>query len=206
MAFEYERQLTKFLHLNVRTEKHGDQDVTAVDLNLRFTSSNNSLAMLSPTLKSSLYEKDENNVEIEPDADHLTVVKNPKMGRIKWDDKYENVRFVFHIGATGKDDVISTEATAGKIVLDPKQGGTVVYDYQVSLYPSDKDLAKMAGKLNQEVFITLDPEGGEEQAERADNGEGANEIADEMKAQRSKKGGGKANASAEPWPFPETVQ
>ncbi len=187
MAFAYERQLTKVVHMNVRTEKHGDQDVTAVDLNLRYTSTNNSLAMLSSTLKSSLYEKDDSNGEVDPDADHLTLLKNPKMGRIKWDEKYENARFVFHVGATGREDVVSTEATAGKIVIDAKQGGTVVYEYQVSLYPSDKDLAKMAGKLNQEVFITIDPEGGEAETESSDNGAGANEIADQLKAQRGRK-------------------
>lgn len=192
MAFEYERQLTKLLHINIRTEKHGDQDVTAVDLSLRYTSSNQSLVMFSPTLKSSLYEKEDTpQEEVHPDADHLTVVKNPKMGRIKWDEKYEHARFVFHIGASGKEDVKSADAKVGKIFIDPKQGGTVVYDYQVSLYPNDADLAKMAGKLNQEVFITLDPDGGEaeDQKDLPDTGKGANEIAQQLKAANSRGGG-----------------
>lgn len=186
MAFEYERQLTKLIHINIRTEKHGDQDVTAIDMDFRYTSSNHSLAMLSPTLKSSLYMKDESNGEVEPDADHLTVIKNPKMGPIKWDEKYETARFIVHIGASGKEDVIFGDCTVSKFVVDPKEGGTVVYGYQVKATPSDKDIAKIAGLLNQEVYVTLDPEGGEPEDEKPDTGKGANEIAEQMRAQKAR--------------------
>ena len=182
MAFEYERQLTKLTHVNVRTEKHGDQDVTAIDMDFRYLAGNQSLAMFSPTLKSSLYTKDDSNGEIEPDADHLTILKNPKMGPIKWDEKYENARFVFHVGASGKEDMIFSDSTIGKFVIDPKEGGTVAYEYRVSCNPTDKEISKIVGFLNQEVYVTPDPEGGEPEVERADTGKGANEIAEEIKA------------------------
>lgn len=186
MAFEYERQLTRLIHVNIRTEKHGDQDVTAMDMDFRYTSSNLTLAMLSPTLKSSLYTKDDSNGEIDPDAEHLTVLKNPKMGPIKWDEKYENARFIVHIGASGKEDVVIRDAVVSKFVIEPKEGGTVVYGYQVRCNPTDKDIAKIAGLLNQEVYVTLDPEGGEPESEKADTGKGANEIAEQMQKSRGR--------------------
>lgn len=187
MAFEYERQLTKLIHINVRTEKHGDQDVTAIDMDFRYTSSNQSLVMFSPTLKSCLFQKEDTpQQDINPDPDHLTVLKNPKMGPIKWDEKYEGARFVVHIGASGKEDVVFADAKVSKFVIEPKEGGTVVYGYQVRCNPTDKDIAKIAGLLNQEVYVTLDPESGEVETEKPDSGKGANEIAEQMRAQKAR--------------------
>lgn len=189
MAFEYERQLTKLIHINVRTEKHGDQDVTAIDMDFRYTANNQTLVMLSPTLKSSLFQKEDTpQRDITPDPDHLTVLKNPKMGPIKWNEKYENARFIVHIGASGKEDVLFSDATVSKFLIEPKEGGTVVYGYQVRCNPTDSDIAKIAGLLNQEVYVTLDPEGGEEEKEKPDTGKGANEIAEQMRAQKARAG------------------
>lgn len=187
MSFEYERQLTKITHINVGQEKHGDQDVNAMDIDFRWVTNNHALAMLSPTLKSSLFEKpDTPQQEVNPDPDHLTVVKNPQMGPIKWDLKYENARVVVHIGASGKGDVVFGDAKARKFVVEPKQGGTVIFSYQVRCYPRDGDIEKIAGKLNQEVFVTLDPDGGEEEKDAPDTGKGANEIAEQMQQARGR--------------------
>lgn len=189
MAFEYERQLTKITHINVGTEKHGDQDVNAMDIDMRWVTSNQALAMLSPTLKSSLFEKEDTpQRDINPDPDHMTVVKNPKMGPIKWDETYENARVVVHIGASGKADAIFGDAKIRKFVIEPKQGGTVVFSYQVRCHPSNGDIEKIAGKLNQEVYVTLDPDGGEDESDRPDTGKGANEIAEQLQAQKARGG------------------
>lgn len=188
MAFEYERQLTKITHINVGQEKHGNQDVNAMGIDFRYTANNSALAMFSPTLKSSLYEKEDTpQQEVSPDADHLTVVKNPKMGPLKWDEVYENASVTVHIGASGKSDAVFGDAKVRRFVIEPKQGGTVVFSYQVRCHPSNGDIEKIAGKLNQEVFVTVDPEGGDSDEEKPDTGAGANEIPDQLKAQRGRK-------------------
>lgn len=196
MSFEYERQLTRITHINVGTEKHGDQDVNAMDIDMRWTTNNGALAMFSPTLKSSLFEKEDKlQQEINPDPEHMTVVKNPKMGPIKWDETYENARVVVHIGASGKADAVFSDAKVRKFVIEPKQGGTCVFSYQVRCHPSTGDIEKIAGKLNQEVFVTLDPEGGyDEKGDEPDTGKGANEIAEQMQANK-KRGGGRRQLS-----------
>lgn len=196
MAFEYERQLTKLIHINVRTEKHGDQDVTAIDMNFRYTASNQTLAMFSPTLKSALFQKEDTpQQQINDDPDHLTVVKNPKMGAIKWDEPYDEARVVIHIGASGTEDVVLGDCKVNKWLIEVKQGGTVVYEYRVQAVPTDKDIAKIASLLNQEVYVTLDPEGGESEKEKPDTGKGANEIAEQMRAHKTRAGRGKRQLS-----------
>ncbi|MFD1558310.1 hypothetical protein ACFSHT_22215 [Paraburkholderia silviterrae] len=196
MAFEYERQLTKLLHVNLRTEKHGDQEVPAIDLRFRYTASNNSLVMFSPTLKSSLFEKEDSpQKQINPDPDHLTVVKNPKMGPVRWDETYECARVVIHIGASGKEDVVLNDCKVNKWLIEVKAGGTVIYEYRVQANANEKEIAKIAGLLNHEIFVTLDPEGGEAEEEKPDTGKGANEIAEELRAARSRGGRGRRQLS-----------
>lgn len=185
--FEYERQLTRITHINVGQEKHGNQDVNAMDIDLRYTTGNQVLAMFSPTLKSTLFEKDDSNGEIDPDENHLTALKHPKMGPIKWDETYENASATVHIGASGKADITFGDCKVRKFVIEPKQGGTVVVSYQVRCHPTDEQIGKIAGKLNQEVFVTLDPEGGDGDEEQPDTGKGVNEIADQLKKQRGRK-------------------
>ncbi|WP_109477662.1 hypothetical protein [Paraburkholderia sp. C35] len=187
--FEYERQLTRISHINVGQEKHGNQDVNAMDIDLRYTTSNQVLAMFAPTLKSTLFEKEDSpQQEVNPDAEHMTVVRHPKMGPIKWDDTYENASVTVHIGASGKADITFGDCKVRKFVIEPKQGGTVVVSYQVRCHPSDEQIGKIAGKLNQEVFVTLDPEAeGGSDDEAPDTGKGANEIADRLKKARGRK-------------------
>ena len=159
-----------------------------MDIDFRYTASNQALAMFSPTLKSSLYEKEDSpQQEVNPDADHMTVVKNPKMGPIKWDEVYENASVTVHIGASGKGDAVFGDAKVRRFVIEPKQGGTVVFSFQVRCHPSNGDIEKIAGKLNQEVFVTVDPEGGDGDEEKPDTGTGANEVDDQLKAQRGRK-------------------
>lgn len=196
MALEYERELTKITHINVGQEKHGDQDVNAMDIDMRWTTNNQALAMFSPILKSSLFMREDTpQRDINPDPDHMTVVRHPQMAPIKWDEKYENARVVVHIGASGKADVVFGDAKVRKFVIEPKQGGTVVFSYQIRCYPTNGDIEKIAGKLNQEVYVTLDPEGGDGEKEKPDTGKGANEIAEQLQAQKTRGNRGRRQLS-----------
>ena len=71
-------QLVKVLNINARNEKHGTDDVLAVDLHLQARVSNNELALFSPTLKSSFYHKDDSKQgDLVTDKTHLPNLKNP---------------------------------------------------------------------------------------------------------------------------------
>ncbi|MDR5813359.1 hypothetical protein QCE62_07100 [Caballeronia sp. LZ033] len=175
------------MHINIRTEKHGDESVTGVDLRFSLNTTNDALAMFSSTLKSALYMKDDSpQGEIEPDASHLTMLKNPRMGAIKWDEKYDHARVVVHHGASGREDIVFGDAKVNKFVIEPKEGGTVVIGYRVQGNPTEAEIGKLTSVLNQEVQVTVDPEGGDEADDGdTDTGAGANAAAKEVEAQKN---------------------
>lgn len=163
MTFEYAQELTELKHINVRTETHGEDKVNALDLRFSFETTNQCLAMFSPTLKSCLYAKeDSTQQELTPDLEHLTVVRNPQMGVLKWDLKYENARFVVHHGSDGREDIVFGDAKINKFTIEPKQGGTVIVGFRVQVHPDEMQTARLMGVLGQEVYVTVDPEGGDD--------------------------------------------
>ena len=121
-----EKHPVKILHLNVRSELHGDEERTAVDIKLGFDLPNRNLDALGPGLRESLYEIDPNaDPSLLDDADHLTHVKFPQLGTLKWAGEYESVGLHLHLGnGRGKGDLLFVESKLGKLTITAKEGGT----------------------------------------------------------------------------------
>jgi hypothetical protein len=181
MSFERSRELMEFVHLNIRREMHGDEKVNGIDLRFRASLSNDVLSEFSSTLKSSLYQREETpQQDFDPATVPLTVVKNPAMGTIKWDLRYDIARVVVHHGVDGSSDVVFGLAKVNKFAITPQQGGTCIVEFRVQISdPEAMDIAKLSAVIGQNVFVTIDPEGGEEE-EDSDNGGGAGDLADSI--------------------------
>jgi hypothetical protein len=187
MSFEADRELFEFVHLNVRREIHGDEKVNGIDLRFRAVRSNETLVQFSPTLKSDLYRREETpQQDIDPASVPFTILKNPPMGTIKWDDRYDCARAVVHHGIDESSDIVFGLAKVNKFAITAQQGGTYVLEYRVQVSdPDAEDIAKLSAVLGQSVYVSVDPEGGEEEdEEQADFGDGANEIAEQIAAQK----------------------
>lgn len=152
---ELENQMVKILHVNVRNEKHGDEPVLAMDLRLRACLSNNDLATFSPTLKSSFYFKDDSmQGDLVTAKDHLPNLKNPKIGPIKWEGSWEHWLLAMHHKVRKEDDLLLDDIRIKKIVLDFKEGGTVITDWTVQSHPDEKTAARVIALLGQEVHMS----------------------------------------------------
>jgi hypothetical protein len=57
--FHLNRETVELSHINVRTELHGDQEVTAYDLKFYISLHNSKLEEFSPGLRASLYKPDD---------------------------------------------------------------------------------------------------------------------------------------------------
>ena len=183
MSFQADRELFEFVHLNVRREIHGDEKVNGIDLRFRAVRSNETLVQYSPTLKSDLYRRAETpQQDIDPASVPFTVLKNPLMGTFKWDEHFDCARAVVHHGIDEKSDIVFALAKVNKFTITAQQGATYVQEFRVQVSDPDAEaIAKLSAVLGQSVYITVDPEGGEEEdEEQADFGEGANEIAEQI--------------------------
>jgi hypothetical protein len=139
---------------NDRIEKHGETDVLACDLEFRWETANDQLALFSPTLLSSIYMAD-------PDMDRkkggalpgvektLTKLKNPEIKTYKWDG-HEIVggKFLIHGVVSGKDMTFG-EANVGKWRIDPREGGTVNILFRVQINPEHKQRGHLMDLLEQ---------------------------------------------------------
>lgn len=158
MQLEFsEQQNAKLKSLNIRTEMHGDAHVTAADLNLSFKLPNDRLAYFHPTLKHSLYEKDDAaQGELMDDPHHLTKLRFPQMkNSIKWDWSGIGYTLRVAVGISNKDDVIIGDCKVVKPEIDPQDGGTIILDIQVQCRPAPGQLGQLSEMLSNDILVTL---------------------------------------------------
>lgn len=151
MPFAFKKQKAKLSHLNVRTEKHGEDDVLAVDVKLQADVSNKFLDEVSPGLRQALYASDSAQPDIE--ADHLATLRFPQLHPLKLKVAITGGEFVLHGDSKAADRKF--EAAVKDAVLDCKNGGTVTLTFQVAVQPTPEESGNLAALLGEEVKFSL---------------------------------------------------
>lgn len=160
--FSIQQQIAKLAHLNVRAEKHGDEDQGAADLKIELTASNGILAEFHPVLRSSFYkapETPENQEDIfQPDPDALTVRRFGDLiqtFRLKHAVKGATVTIGFGLG--GPSDIELETADVDKFTCELMEGGSVHLTFRVACHPTADQIAKLYEILGGEIEITVTP-------------------------------------------------
>lgn len=148
-------------HVNMRNEKHGNDDIDAHDLDFALEGPNfDVLGLLDSNLCESIYfrsKETEDQTEVEGTEQIRPNLKFPKLGALSWVDKLEGADLLIEYGTGRQASNISL--TGGKSQtkkVEAKEGGTTVLTFQFSTSNMpDGVLDKLRKKLNQEVTITL---------------------------------------------------
>ena len=153
--FQLTAQQSKIAHLNVRKEKHGQEEVTAVDIKVEVDVPNDFLSYLNSTLKSDLYGKYDNAAQgdLVPDPGYLPRLKHPEIKHIKWTGEMKKAQVIIH-GATKKAS-IAFDADVNKLVLECKDGGTVSISFRVQVIPEANLKSKLLDMLGVETKVTV---------------------------------------------------
>lgn len=142
--FEVVDGKVQLVHINVRLEKHGEEEVLANDLNFVWETNNGALAMFAPDLRSAMYKRaDGAQQELVDDPEHLVALRFPGMAPIKWTlGELIGGELCFHTGVKSlvKIDIIK----AHKYRLECKEGGTVVISFQVQCRPTEQQSGKLS--------------------------------------------------------------
>jgi len=143
-------------HVNLRTERHGDEEVGAVDVNMEAAMPNGVLSKFSPTLRDCIYTYDEGSTRDMVDDSFKPHLMNPQMGEIKWDFKIARAKFEVHddndLGYFAFCDV-----KAGKFSFACKEGGTVHVKFQVQISkPTPEEVAMFYQLQAHTVKISLE--------------------------------------------------
>lgn len=167
-TFNLQKERCKLAHLNVRSELHGEESATAIDLKFEFDSANNMLAKLHPDLRATFYRKDDNRDLV--GGDHLPALKFPLLdSKIGWD--MEVPRTVLRMHADGGDIILAGGKT-NNFKLTLKEGGTVNWHFRVQFSkPTPEAIAALSGMLQQVVPVTLECREEEEEGDLFDQAE-----------------------------------
>jgi hypothetical protein len=159
MKFEFQTPTSVRLeHLNIRTEKHGEDDVTALDLKLTHESSNEFLNVFAPGLQKALcYRSTASQAQgsIEGVETLLPDLRFLHLGPLTWDEEIVGARVVVSWGITGSDVVLNA-CTVDKFRLELFDGGAMETTFRVrtSNIP-DGALDRLSKQLGGWVDITL---------------------------------------------------
>ncbi len=152
----------KLAHINVRTEKHGPNDVDACDLDLVIEGENAKvLALLHPDLCAALYfnseaEAGQDLVDgVPPSLPNMRFAK--MQTKIAWESEATGVDLTVLYGLG--DDKSNIRLEGGKAntkSFELSEGGSakVSFKFSISGYP-DGVIDKLRKKLKQEISITL---------------------------------------------------
>lgn len=144
--FEIEEGKVQLTGLNMRTEKHGDADKLAADLDFVWETGNGCLAMFAPSLRSCLYARADDLVNrADPNEETLTVLRFADMAPLRWmGQEIVGGELLFHTGIGAKSAVKFDEVHVHKYRLECKEGGTVSVRFQVQMHPEEAQMGKLA--------------------------------------------------------------
>lgn len=156
MSFDLHNETVHLAHVNTRTEKHGDDDVLALDIRCELTTANAVLSKFSDSLKSVIYEKDRGGQEDLINPDHMPSLRNPLLGPLKWDLEMPSVQFRILHGEDDSLDTVFSGAKAGKFMFQCQEGGTVVVGFRIQVsQPDEAVVARLLTMLGKSVKVTL---------------------------------------------------
>lgn len=145
MPFEIEEAQCKLTHLNTRTEHHGEESVLACDLTFSHDTTNDVLGIFAPSLKSCLYARDDDQPDLLDGhgGDHLTKLRFPQMGAIKWDGgEIVGGTLTFTYGVRNTK-IEFDDVKVGGFKIEPKHGGTVTVHFRAQLVPPKEHRARL---------------------------------------------------------------
>lgn len=148
-------------NINVRTERHGDDDVDAYDLDFSIEGGNAEvLGLLDPELCDAFYFRAK-TTDDEPDLPGVDKIlpnlRFPKLGPLPWGDKVEGADLLIEYGTGRQASNISLSGGKSQTKkVELKEGGTTVLglQFQTSNMP-DGVLDKLRKKLKQELTVTI---------------------------------------------------
>lgn len=136
---------------NGRRERHGDEDMPALDIKLE------GIVLGEKEFNSLLGDPHAEEAFFDPPGKRSTQVvpRFPKLDALKLKDKIENVKV--SIWLDGKDvPVVLAACDLAKVTLTPQDGGTVSLACQVQcLEPGDKAVSKLFDHLGATVSVEI---------------------------------------------------
>lgn len=146
----------KLCSMTPRTEKHGDDDVSAVSLGLRITAPNTLLDIVQPGLRDALYKAVEGQDQLPGVEPATPLLRARGIESVKLTACFDGWTLAIDRGIDESDPIKLGGSKIDKFVVDPKEGGSVELTFRVG--SSDIDEAEagwLFGHLGQQIVVTI---------------------------------------------------
>lgn len=150
----------KLEHLNVRVEKHGEADATAVDLKLEYVTGNKVLDQFHPDLREALYASEQGKSKRLPGIEQTLPIRVfTALQPLHWNEEAPSRKLIIRFGINGSTDLILPAATADHFVIQPLDGGSVALTFRVRACCDDERvLGRLPMLLNRLLPMRLEPD------------------------------------------------
>lgn len=139
-----------------RTERHGDDEVSAASLGLKFTGPNTLLDILQPGLRDMLYKAVEGQDQLPGVDPHTPLLRAKGVESVKLGACFEGWTLKIDRGMDESDPFVIGGARVDKFVVTPHEGGSVELDFRIGSSDIDETEAGwLYGHQKQDITITL---------------------------------------------------
>lgn len=150
--FQLTEHQTKIAGVNLRAEKHGDENVPAVDVKLETTVHSSALDAFDPQLRTFLFRPaaaGEQQSLLE--GDNLTGLRVPRIKALTWDEDFPGYSLQTDVGD------IDLTVDLSKFRFEAVEGGAVRLTFNATTHPDGADVASLYELIQETVGLTLTP-------------------------------------------------
>ena len=139
-----------------RTEKHGDDEVSAASLGLKIVGPNTLLDIVQPGVRDMLYKAAESQDQLPGVDPHTPLLRAKGVETVKLAACFEGWTLEIDHGLDGGDPFVIGGSRVDKFVVTPHEGGSVEIDFRVGSIDIDETEAGwLYGHQKHDITITL---------------------------------------------------
>ncbi|HDS1087112.1 TPA: hypothetical protein QDZ57_000200 [Stenotrophomonas maltophilia] len=159
--FQLDQHDAVFSHLNLRKEKHGDEDAAAADLKFSLNAPNTILNTIDPAILPAFWKKadkgQQQNLPMEGSTD-LVALNLPLLGEQDITGKFEGYELSIGSLMDHIEPVFFADTKVKKITWKPLEGGSVAMGFTCSVLLDEDEAAELLSAwIRGEVRLTLTP-------------------------------------------------
>lgn len=139
-----------------RTEKHGDEDVPAVSLQVSIEAANTLLDSIDPAIRQALYKAVDDQEQLPGVEPTTPVLRCNSFGTLEIDRAHEGWTLEIDAGIDEGEPMTFSGCKVDKFRVDAKQGGSVVLRMRIGTSDVDADrLGALAMHNGQSIFVRM---------------------------------------------------
>lgn len=152
--FDLNKKGCTLAHINLRDEKHGDDNVLAVDLKFQGDFTGDILAEFGADLRDCLFKMAEGGDLADQASDTPTQLRFPQMIQpLKFDAEITGAKVTIEYGL---GDLVLPICNVNNFKVECHDGGTVRVTFRVQAKPTGEQLAKISSLLASSATISIE--------------------------------------------------